>query len=82
MEATRRDPSPKNQSTRTEKTMSIHILETLHQHHVERVAHRKFEQEIASYASEADRLDIEAILARYSDAETAEIRQILAVHAA
>lgn len=62
--------------------MSIHILETLHQHHLERVAYRKFEQEIASYATEADRLDMEAMLARYSDDQTAEIRQILAAHAA
>ena len=62
--------------------MSIHILETLHQRHVERVAHRKFEQEIASYSSVADRLDLEAMLDRYSDEQTSEIRQILATHAA
>lgn len=62
--------------------MSIHFLQTLHQHHVERVAQRKFEQEIAGYRTEADRLDLEALLDRYSDDETAEIRNILAVHAA
>ena len=62
--------------------MSIHFLQTLHQHHVERVAQRTFEQEIASYRTEADRLDLEALLDRYSDADTAKIRQILAVHAA
>lgn len=62
--------------------MTIHLLETLQQHHVERVAHRKFEQEIASYRTEADRLDMEAMLARYSDEQTIEIRQILAAHAA
>ena len=62
--------------------MSIHILETLHQHHVERAAHRKLAHEIANYASEADRLDMEAILGRYSDEETAEIRQILAAQPA
>ncbi|WP_395729755.1 hypothetical protein [Nakamurella sp.] len=62
--------------------MTIHILQTWHRHHVERVAHRSLEQEIASYRTEADRLDMEALLARYSDAETAEIREILAAHAA
>lgn len=62
--------------------MSIHILETLHRHHDERVAQRKFQHEIASYRTEADRRDLEAMLARYEDAETAEIRQILAAQAA
>ncbi len=62
--------------------MAIHILDTLHRHHVERVAHRTLEQEIASYRTEADRLDLEAMLARYSDEQTTEIRQILAAHAA
>jgi hypothetical protein len=62
--------------------MSIHILQNLHQHHLERVAHRRFEQEIAGYRTETDRLDLEALLDRYSDDETAEIRQILAAQAA
>lgn len=62
--------------------MSIHLLQSLHQHHLDRVAHRKFEQEIAGYRTEADRLDLEAILDRYHDEETSEIRQILAAHAA
>lgn len=62
--------------------MSIHFLETLRQQHLERAAHRAFERDVASYRTEADRLDMEAVLARYSDDQTAEIRQILAVHAA
>ena len=62
--------------------MSIHILQTRHRHHVERVAHRSFEQEIASYRTEADRLDMEAMLARYSDARPPRSAQILAAHAA
>lgn len=62
--------------------MSIHPLQTLRRHHQAHVASRTFEQEIASYRSEADRHDLEAMLARYSDAETARIRQIMAAHAA
>lgn len=62
--------------------MSIHILDTLHSHHAERVAHRKLEHENADYRTEAERLDLEATLERYADDEAREIRQILAVHAA
>jgi len=62
--------------------MSIHLLQTLRRHHDERVSTRTFEQEIASYRSEADRHDLEALLARYADDETAEIREIMAAHAA
>ena len=54
----------------------------LHSHHAERVAHRQLEQEIADYQSEAERLDLEATLDRYSDEDSREIRQILALNAA
>ncbi|HEY7813778.1 MAG TPA: hypothetical protein VIC62_11100 [Nakamurella sp.] len=62
--------------------MSIHILDILHSHHADRAAHRQLEQEIADYQSEAERLDLEATLDRYSDEDSREIRQILALHAA
>lgn len=62
--------------------MSIHLLQSLHRHHLDRVAHRKFEREIAGYRTEADRLDLQTILDRYQDEQTLEIRQILAAHAA
>ena len=62
--------------------MSIHILDILHSRRAERVAHRQLEQEIADYQSEADRLDLEATLDRYSDDDSREIRQILALNAA
>ena len=61
--------------------MSIHILDALHSHHAERVAHRKLEHEIADYHTEAERLDLEATLERYSDQDAREIRQILVAHA-
>lgn len=62
--------------------MSIHPLQTLRRHHEERVSTRILEQEIASYRSEADRHDLEALLARYADDETAAIRRIMAAQAA
>jgi hypothetical protein len=62
--------------------MSIHILDILHSHRAERVARRQLEQEIADYQTEADRLDLEATLDRYSDEDSHEIRQILALNAA
>jgi hypothetical protein len=39
---------------------------------------KSLERELAAYTSEEDLNDIEAILVRYSDAETADIRRILA----
>lgn len=62
--------------------MSIHILDVLHARHAERVTHRHLEHEIADYRTEAERLDLEATLDRYSDDQAHEIRQILALQAA
>lgn len=39
---------------------------------------KSLERELAAYTSENDLNDFEAILDRYSDADTAEIRRILA----
>ena len=41
-------------------------------------ARASLERELASYSSEADLDDLHAILDRYSDTETADIRRILA----
>ncbi len=43
-----------------------------------RATRKSLERELAVYTSEEDLNDIEAILDRYSDAETADIRRILA----
>ena len=42
-----------------------------------RAARKSLERELASYRSESDLDDLEAILSRYSDADTADIRRIL-----
>lgn len=62
--------------------MSIHILDILHLNNSGRAARRQLAHEIAGYQTEADRLDLEAALDRYSDDDTREIRQLLAQHAA
>jgi hypothetical protein len=43
----------------------------------ERAHRRTLKRELAGYTSPGDRDDLEAILARYSDEETAEIRRLL-----
>lgn len=43
-----------------------------------RATHKSLERELSAYTSESDRLDIQATLDRYSDADTADIRRILA----
>ena len=43
-------------------------------------ARATLERELASYNSQADLNDLHAILDRYSDRETAQIRRILAAH--
>jgi hypothetical protein len=45
-----------------------------------RATRKTLEREIASYTSEQDLNDLHAILDRYSDRETADIRRILAAH--
>jgi len=43
-----------------------------------RTERKALERELAAYTSEADLNDFEAILDRYSDTDTADIRRILA----
>jgi len=47
-----------------------------------RAARKSLERELASYTSPGDLNDLEAILARHSDEETADIRRILAARRA
>jgi len=57
--------------------MHLHVLDTLAARRSERAEHRHLVEELASYTSESDRLEIEAILDRYSDEDTREVRAIL-----
>ncbi len=50
-------------------------LRDLREAHAER---KSLERELAAYSTEDDLNDLEAILGRYNDADTAEIRRILA----
>jgi hypothetical protein len=50
-------------------------LRHIRQAHADRKA---LERELATYTSQSDLADLHAILDRYSDAETADIRRILA----
>jgi hypothetical protein len=43
-----------------------------------RASRRTLARELASYSSAAERAELQAILARYSEDDTAEIRRILA----
>lgn len=47
-------------------------------HRAARAAHKSLVRELAPYTSPNDLNDLDAILARYSDTDTAEIRHILA----
>ncbi len=47
-----------------------------------RAAHKTLERELASYTSVQDLNDLHAILDRYSDDQTADIRRILAARPA
>lgn len=57
--------------------MSIHPFAALADLRNERAARRELEHELASFTSEADRLELETIADRYSDEDSREIRQIL-----
>ena len=57
------------------RTRIHHLREALHAGR--RAQRRQLERELAAYATPNDRLEIEQIVARYSDDETRQIRQIL-----
>ncbi len=62
--------------------MHLHVFDTLAARRAERAEHQHLVDELAAYRSHADRLEIEAIIDRYSDEETREIRDILTAQAA
>jgi hypothetical protein len=45
-----------------------------------RAARRTLERELANYTTQTDRNDLDAVLDRHSEQETADIRRILAAH--
>jgi hypothetical protein len=54
------------------------VREQIRESREERAARAALERELASYNSASDLNDLHAILDRYSDQETAQIRRILA----
>lgn len=54
------------------------ILDELREARQARAARKALERDLASYTTEADLNDLDAILDRHSDEETADIRRILA----
>ena len=54
------------------------VREHIRENREERAARAALERELASYSSTSDLNDLHAILDRYSDNETAQIRRILA----
>ena len=54
------------------------VREQIRESREERAARAALERELASYTSASDLNDLHAILDRYSDQETAQIRRILA----
>jgi hypothetical protein len=54
------------------------VREHIRESREERAARAALERELASYSSRSDLNDLYAILDRYSDHETAQIRRILA----
>lgn len=56
-------------------TAILNRLRTIRESHAQ---HKSLVRELAAYTSGEDRNDLDAILDRYSDAETRDIRRILA----
>ena len=56
----------------------IAIRRQLREVFADRAEHRVLEQELADYTSEKDLAEMGAILDRYSDQETADIRRMIA----
>jgi len=53
------------------------LREELRAKRAARAAHKKLVQELSTYTTQSDRDDLEALLNRYDDNDTAEIRDIL-----
>ena len=65
-------------ATRSINSMWTTVRTQLRESRDARAARASLARELASYSSPADRADLDAILDRYSDQETADIRRILA----
>ena len=65
-------------TTRPIASLWTAVRTQLRESHEERTERARLERELASYSSPADLDDLHAILDRYSDEETADIRRILA----
>ena len=57
------------------------VLSTLDQRRAAKRGRAVLRRQMAIYANQADRLDLQATLDRYPDEETAELRNILAAQA-
>ena len=57
------------------------VLSTLDQRRAAKRSRAVLRRQMASYANQADRLDLQATLDRYPDEETAQLRNILAAQA-
>ena len=62
-------------------TLFSSVLNTLDERRAAKRARAVLERQVASYTNHADRLDLHATLDRYSDEETAELRDILTARA-
>lgn len=56
------------------------IRRQLRQTRQARITRKTLQRELASYTTQTDRNDLDAILNRHSEQETADIRRILAAH--
>jgi hypothetical protein len=65
-------------TTRPRTSLWTTVRSQLRDHREAHAAHTALERELASYNSPEDLNDLHAILDRYSDRETAQIRRILA----
>jgi hypothetical protein len=65
-------------ATRPLSSLWTTVRTQLRENREERAERARLERELASYSSPADLDDLHAILDRYSDQETADIRRILA----
>jgi predicted secreted Zn-dependent protease len=76
------DPKPKDWNmesiTRSVSPLVAAVRDELREARAARTTRRSLERELESYRSAADLNDLEAILDRHSEEETADIRRILA----
>jgi hypothetical protein len=65
-------------TTKARSPLWTSVRDELRDARVARAARKSLERELASYTSPRDLNDLEAILERYSEDETADIRRVLA----